>query len=90
MLSEPPRTPHKPNALWRGSDQRCVAVWEGSCSYGDFILGYGGPVAQFEPPAAYWAVERPPAGGGCKYEVPQAVVLSIYLSIYLSISISVN
>jgi hypothetical protein len=42
--------------------------------YGEFILGYDGPVAQFVPPAAYWAVEHPPAGGGCKYEVPQAVV----------------
>ena len=42
--------------------------------YGDFILGYGGPVSQFDPPAAYWAVDRPPAGGGCKYEVPQGVV----------------
>jgi hypothetical protein len=42
--------------------------------YSDFMLGYDGPVRQFNPPAAYWAVENPPAGGGCKYEVPVAVV----------------
>jgi len=42
--------------------------------YSDFILGIGGPVHEFEPPAAYWAVENPPAGGGCKYEVPRGVV----------------
>lgn len=38
--------------------------------YSDYTVGYGGPVEQFDPPAAYWAVDKPPAGGGCKYEVP--------------------
>eukprot|EP00040_Diaphanoeca_grandis_P034838 m.217491 g.217491 ORF g.217491 m.217491 type:complete len:909 (+) comp33236_c0_seq15:2146-4872(+) len=38
--------------------------------YSDFTLGYGGPVREFNPSAAYWAVNNPPAGGGCKYEVP--------------------
>ena len=37
--------------------------------YGEFILGYGGPVEQFVPAAAYWAVHTPPAGGGCKVSV---------------------
>jgi hypothetical protein len=41
--------------------------------YADFVMGYGGPVREFVPPAAYWGVEKPPAGGGCKYEVPRAV-----------------
>eukprot|EP00729_Bicosta_minor_P006678 gene6678-34474_t len=41
--------------------------------YSDFLLGYGGPVREFNPPAAYWGVNKPPAGGGCKYEVPVAV-----------------
>ena len=44
--------------------------------YSNFTLGYGGPVSEFVPPAAYWAVENPPAGGGCKYEVPSAVVFA--------------
>ena len=44
--------------------------------YSNFTLGYGGPVSEFVPPAAYWAVEKPPAGGGCKYEVPSAVEFS--------------
>jgi hypothetical protein len=42
--------------------------------YSSFILGFDGPVSEFDPPAAYWAVEKPPAGGGCKYEVPVAVI----------------
>ena len=42
--------------------------------YANFTLGFDGPVSEFVPPAAYWAVENPPAGGGCKYTVPQAVV----------------
>ena len=41
--------------------------------YSNFLLGYGGPVREFNPPAAYWGVNKPPAGGGCKYEVPVAV-----------------
>ena len=31
-------------------------------------------VSEFDPPAAYWGVNKPPAGGGCKYEVPQGVI----------------
>ena len=42
--------------------------------YANFTLGFDGPVSEFVPPAAYWAVENPPAGGGCKYTVPQAVI----------------
>ncbi len=48
-------------------------IRDGSAMYGSFSLGYGGYSDIFSPPASYWAVQNPVAGGGCIFEVPRSV-----------------